>query len=261
MIDSPSGAPVRLGDVADVRVAPAASVIRHDGVKRYIDVVADVSHRDLAAVAADINQRLTVVKFPLESYAKVLGDYAAPQDARNHLIILSCIAAASIFFLLQAAFGSWRLAAILFLAIPAVLMGGLLAAIATDGAVLSLGTFSGLLAVFGMAVCTNITLIRHYQRLATTPGPIVTRSKVAEFHFAERARSIVTPAIATSVALLPALYLGDVPGMEIIRPMAIVTLGGLVTSTLFTLFAVPVLFLLFGSGRSSDFDEVDLTQR
>ena len=73
VIDAPA-ARVRLGDVAKVRVVPSASVIRHDGVKRYVDVVADVKGRDLAAVAADIDQKLKGIKYPQEVYARVLGD-------------------------------------------------------------------------------------------------------------------------------------------------------------------------------------------
>jgi hypothetical protein len=75
----------------------------------------------------------------------------------------------------------------------------------------------------------------------------------------ERLGPILMTAVATAVALVPALFLGDLPGLEIIRPMVIVTLGGLVTSTLFTLFGVPALFLLFGPGRGSDLDDLTLT--
>jgi Cu/Ag efflux pump CusA len=287
VIDAPGGARVRLGDVAKVRIVPSASVIRHDGVKRYIDVVADVKGRDLSAVAADINKKLKDHKYPQEYYARVLGDYAAPKAAQNHLILISCLAAVGVFFLLQSAFGSWRLAAISFLTIPAALIGGLLAAIATGGTVISLGTMAGLLAVFGVAVCSSLTLIKHYQRLTPLPVANGVDPEVAQFraqfeprnrmdgiehtngegfgpglvkHGAvERLGPILMTAVATAAALAPALFLGDLPGLEITRPMVITTLGGLVTSTLFTLFAVPALFLLFGPGRGSDLDDLTLT--
>jgi Cu/Ag efflux pump CusA len=286
VIDAPGGVRVRLGDVAKVRIVPSASVIRHDGVKRYVDVIADVKGRELAAVAGDIDKQLKGLKYPQEYYARVLGDYAAPQEARNHFILITCLAAVGVFFLLQSAFGSWRLAAISFLTIPAALIGGLLAAIATGGTVISLGALAGLLAVFGVAVCSSLTLIKHYQRLTAIPVANGVDSEVAQFraqfeprnrmdgvthtngagfgpglvqHGAvERLGPILMTAVATALSLVPALFLGDLPGMEIIRPMVIVTLGGLVTSTLFTLFGVPALFLLFGPGRGSDLDDLTL---
>jgi Cu/Ag efflux pump CusA len=206
---------------------------------------------------------------------------------------MAIIAAAGVIFLLESAFGSWRLAAISFLTLPAAIIGGLLAALATGGTVISLGAMAGLLAVVGIAICSSITLIKHYQRLVVIPAaptpPVgnILDPEVAAFrakfdpknrldgigstnganfgpalvqHGAtERLGPILTTAFATAMALLPALFLGDVPGLEIIRPMVIVTLGGLITSTLFTLFGVPALFLLFGPGRGSDLDDLTLT--
>jgi Cu/Ag efflux pump CusA len=288
MIDAPGGARVRLGDVAKVRMVPSASVIRHEGVKRYVDIVADTKKgTDLDAVAADISGQLKGIKLPLEYHAKVLRDYAVPKTARNHFIVLAIVSAVGIFFLLQSAFASWRLAAISFVTFPAALIGGLLAAIATGGTVLSLGAITGLLAVFGIAACSSITLIKHYQRLTMVPAPADIDPEVAQFRSqfdghnrisgdghgngagfgpgivqrgaVERLGPIMATAIATALALVPALFLGDVPGLEIIRPMVIVTLGGLVTSTLFTLFGVPALFLKFGAGRASELDDVTLT--
>ena len=287
MIDAPGGARVRLGDVAKVRIKPSASVIRHDGVKRYVDVIVDVKDRDLGAVAGDIEKKLKGLQYPQEYYARVLGDYAEPLAARNHFILVASVAAVGVFFLLQSVFGSWRLAAISFLTFPAALIGGLLAAVATGGTVISLGAMAGLLAVFGLAVCSSITLIKHYQRLSSIPIASGVEPEVAQFrsqfephnridgishtngagfgpglvqHGAvERLGPILTMALATAVALAPILFLGDLPGLEILRPMVIVTLGGIVTSTLFTLFGVPALFLLFGPGGGSDLDDLTLT--
>src|SRR5204862_3332734 len=143
--------------------------------------IADVKGRDLAAVAGDIDKKLKGLKYPQEYYARVLGNYAAPQEARNHFILITCVAAVGVFFLLQSAFGSWRLAAISFLTIPAALIGGLLAAIATGGTVITLGALAGLLAVFGLAVCSSLTLIKHYQRLTAIPAASNGDAEVAEF--------------------------------------------------------------------------------
>jgi Cu/Ag efflux pump CusA len=288
MIDAPGGTRVRLGDVAKVRIVPSASIIRHEGVKRYVDIIADAKPgTNLDALAADISGQLKKINLPLEYHAKVLGDYALPQTARNHFIVLAIVSAVGIFFLLQSAFASWRLAAISFLTYPAALIGGLLAAIAAGGTVLSLGSITGLLAVFGIAVCSSITLIKHYQRLSTVRAAAGVDPEVVQFRSqfdshnrisgdgagngagfgpgmvqrgaVERLGPILATVLATALGLLPALFLGDVPGLEIIRPMVIVTLGGLVTSTLFTLFGVPALFLMFGSGHASELDDLTLT--
>jgi Cu/Ag efflux pump CusA len=242
MIDAPSGARVRLGDIADVRIAPSASVIRHDAVKRYVDVVADVQNRDLTKVAADINQKLAGLKFPLEYHARVLGDYAIPNEARNHLILLSAIAAIGIYFVLQSAFGNWSLSTAVFVTLPAGLVGGALAGLIFTGPTLSLGAFAGLLAVFGVTACTNILQIHRYQSSGGSNG----------------AASVLVPTIATAIALTPVLFIGDVPGLEIIRPMVTVALGSLITSALYSLFAIPVLFQLFGSSRNTELDDLDL---
>jgi Cu/Ag efflux pump CusA len=168
LIDTPSGKQVRLGDVADVRIVPSVSIIRHDAVKRYMDVIANVRSRDLGAVAADVDSRLKQIQFPLEYRAEVLGDYAGQQAAQIRLLALGIAAAIGVFFLLQAAYGSWRLALLSFLTLPSALVGGLLAALA--GGTVALGTLAGLLAVFGIAARGQILLIRHYRHLAKYEG-------------------------------------------------------------------------------------------
>jgi CzcA family heavy metal efflux pump len=286
-IDTPGGGHVRLGDVAQVRIVPSASVIRHDAVKRYVDVVADVQGRELSALAADISGRIQQIEFPLEYHAEVLGEYAVPQAARTRLVVLTLGAALGVFFLLQAAFGSWRLAALSFVTLPAAMVGGLLAALATGGSVVSLGSLAGLLAVFGITVCGSITLLKHYQHLTGVPENGQADPEFAQFRTrfdvlsrldpaeptsganfgprlvqrgaCDRLAPILITMLTTGLALVPALLVGDVPGLEIVRPMAIVTLGGLVTSTLFTLFGVPAMFLLFGHRRGSDLDDLTLT--
>lgn len=285
-IDTPDGGRVRLGDVAEIRIVATDSAIRHEACRRYIDVVADVQKRDLGAVAADIKVRIGDLKFPLEYFTSVLGDYAVPRAARVRVLVVSLAAATGIFFLLQAAVGSWRLAALSFLTFPAALAGGLLATYCTGG-VFSLGSLAGLLAVFGIAVCSSITLIKHYQRLTPIGGNGHVDPEVARFraqfdprnrfdaiepgavppfgpglvqHGArERMAPILATTVATGLAVAPALFLGDVAGLETLRPMAIVTIGGLITSTLFILFGVPAIFLLCGPDRGIEFADLSVS--
>jgi CzcA family heavy metal efflux pump len=253
LIDTPSGRQVRLGDVADVRIVPSVSIIRHDAVRRYLDVIADVRGRDLGAVAADIDSRLKQIQLPLEYHAEVLGDYAGQQAAQIRLLILAIAAAIGVFFLLQAAYGNWRLALLSFLTLPSALAGGLLAALA--GGAISLGTLAGLLAVFGIAARNQIALIKHYQHLVRYEGEPFGVG-LALRGARERLAPILMTTFATGLVLLPTLFLGDIPGLEIVRPMAIAILGGLVTATLLNLFILPALFL---SLRVSSVHELDLS--
>jgi Cu/Ag efflux pump CusA len=254
LVDTPSGGSVRLGDVAQVRIVPTASIIRHEAVRRYLDIVADVRGRSLGAVAADVNSRLQQIQFPLEYHAEVLGDYAQQQASQTRWVGLVVAAWIGVFFLLHAALGSWRLALLSFLTLPSALAGGLLAALVTGG-VLSLGSLAGLLAVFGIAARHQILLINHYHHLGRHEGEAFGLG-LAVRGARERLAPILMTTLATGLALLPALLMGDVPGLEIVRPMAIAILGGLVTATLLNLFILPALYL---SLRVSSVPELDLS--
>ena len=254
LIDTPDGARVRLGDVAQVRVVPASSVLRHDSCKRYLDVSADVEKRDLAAVAVDIDRRVGRLQFPLEYHAEVQGGFADSNAAARRILFIGIAAAIGIYFLFQAAFGSWRLAALAFLTLPAALAGGTLASAGLGGA-LSIGSWAGLLAVFGIAVCNKITLIRRYQDLeryeGESPGEGLVRRGSSE-----RFSSILLATLAAAVVAIPALLLGNAAGLEILRPMAIAVLGGLVTTGVLDLFLVPAMFLSAGVSSAHEFDPV-----
>jgi CzcA family heavy metal efflux pump len=252
LIDTPSGEQVRLGDVADVRIVPAASIIRHDAVRRYLDVTANVRDRDRAAVAAEIDSRLKHVQFPLEYHAEVLGDYAGQQAAQMRLLTLAIAVVIAMFFLLQAAYGSWRLALLSFLTLPSALAGGLLVALVTG--MISLGMLAGLLAVFGIAARHQLLLLKHYRHLMRYEGEPF-GVELALRGARERFGPISLTTFATGLVLLPTLFLGDLPGLEIVRPMALVIVGGLVSTTLLNLFILPALYLRL---RVSDVQELDL---
>ncbi len=247
LIDTPTGGQVRLSDIASVRIAPTPNVIRHENGARRIDVSANVRGRDLGATAQDFNARLESVDFPLGYHAEVLGEFAERQDTQRRLIGFGLVAALGIFLLLQASFSSVRLALLAFLTLPSALVGGVLAAWAGDG-VISLGSLVGFLTVLGIAARNGIMLMSHYQHLEREegepfgPGLVLRGAR-------ERLAPILMTALATALALVPLVVKGSVPGHEIEHPMAVVILGGLVTSTLLNLFVVPSLYLRFGRGR------------
>jgi CzcA family heavy metal efflux pump len=246
-IDTPAGGHVRLGDVAEVRIRPTPNVVHHEHLSRSIDVAAGVSGRDLGAVAREVERRLGGVQFPIGYHAELLGEYKERKAAANRMFIFGIGAAIVIFALLQASFGSWRLATLSFLTLPIALVGGALAAF-MFGRTLSLGSLVGFYTVFGIAARNGILMINHFQHLerheGETFGPgLVLRGAL------ERLSPILMTSLATGLALIPLVVAGEIPGHEIEYPLAIVILGGLVTSTLLNLFVVPSLYLRFGKGR------------
>ncbi|MGH8846134.1 MAG: efflux RND transporter permease subunit [Polaromonas sp.] len=242
----------RLGDVADVSMVSTPMVIRHERIAPYVDVVANVAGRDPGSVADEVEDRLEKIQFPLEYHPELLGEYAEREGAQRRMLGVAVAALIGIFLLLQACFRSWRLALIAFLAIPASIVGGVLAAFASGG-VISLGSIVGFLAVLGIAVRNGVLLINHYQRLEGQEGvpfglELVIRGT------RERLPSILASSAAIVAAMLAIVVFGRIPGLEIVQPMAIVIIGGLVASTLFTLFVMPALSLLFGSGSEPQLD-------
>ncbi len=252
-IETPRGDLVRLGEVADVRVAPNPAVIRHESVQTYLDVSADVAGRNVEAVADDVDDAIERVQFPLEHHAEVLGGFAEKQATQWRVIAVSIAAALGIFLLLQAAFGSWRLAVLTFLTLPMALSGGLLAALFVGGRI-SLGVVAGLIAVLAIAARGVIQLIRQYHYLERDERQSFGRDLVAR-GTRERVAPVVMAAAATAAVLVPFLLTGNAPGFEILRPIAAVVLGGLVTSTLLTLVVLPALYLRYG--YVADREELD----
>jgi CzcA family heavy metal efflux pump len=252
LIDSPNGGHVRLEDVADVRVASTRTVVNRDAVSRRMDIGLTISGRDPAAVVADVEDRLAAVDFPLEYHAELLGEYAERQAAQSRLLGFALAALIGIFLLLQAAFGSWRLASLLLVTLPMALVGGVLAAL-LGGGVLSIGSLVGFVTVLGIAARNGIMLINHYQHLEREEGEPFGPELVLR-GARERLSPILMTSLVVALALLPLIIAGDRPGLEIVRPMAIVILGGLVTSTLLTLFVLPILYLGLRNtdGRSYD---------
>jgi CzcA family heavy metal efflux pump len=251
-IETPSGGQVRMGDIAKVAVVPTPTVIKHDNVSNYIDVVADISGRDFNSVMRDVERRLRDVTFPLEYRAELLGEYQDVQANQRRVIAVAIGAVIGILLLLQAAFRSWRLAAALFAALPLALAGGVLAAFAFDGTV-SLGSFAGLAAALVIAVRGSTLLIDRYEHLRQHEGEAFGPALVLR-GARERLGPTLVALIATALAVLPIVVLGAGAGLEILRPMAIVMLGGLVGSAMLTLVVVPALYLIFGATREPELD-------
>jgi len=248
-IDTPSGDRVRLADVATIRVQPTPNVIHREDTSRRIDIGANVSGRSLSDIVADVRNRLDGLKFGTGYHAELLGEAVEQERAQNRLLIFAIAAGIGILLLLHAAFRDMRLALLFFLTLPMALVGGVLTVYLTGGT-LSLGSYVGFLAVFGIAARNGILLINHCQHLerhegeAFGPALVVRGAK-------ERLSPIMMTALATGLALVPLVVAGTIPGHEIEHPMALVIVGGLVTSTFVNLFIVPALYLRFARPGAS----------
>ncbi len=244
VIETPGGARVPLGDVADLSIVPAPNEIKRESASRRIDVTCNVAGSDLGSVAREIQRRVQALPFAQGYHPEFLGEYAARQASRNRLLFFSAFSVVGILVLLHVDFRSLRLVTLVALTLPFALIGGVIGAFLAGG-VLSLGSLVGFITVLGIAARNGIMIISHYRHLEKDEGmafgvPLVLRG--AE----ERLAPILMTASCAALAPLPLVVRGNIPGHEIEYPMAVVILGGLVTSTLLNLFLVPSLYAAFG---------------
>ncbi|GLZ34932.1 cation efflux system protein [Lentzea sp. NBRC 105346] len=251
LIDAPVGGPeggptqVKLSDVADVRVSPKPAMITHDQVSRKVDVVANVRGRSLADVTKAVSDRVKGVAFPREHHLEVLGDSQVRAAADFRIWTYVAGAAILIYFLLQAGLRSWRMATLLYLLLPVAASGGLLVA-ALDRTHQSAASLAGLLAVLAVAVRTGMVQLKQYEQLNAGNAELVARGA------RERFTPAVTGLLAAAVALVPMVVIGVVAGLEVLTPLALIILGGLVTTALVNLFILPGLYLQFAPKEKAD---------
>jgi CzcA family heavy metal efflux pump len=244
-----TGGYVLLGDVADVEIVPAPNEILREGASRRIDVTCDVKGRDLGSVARDIEARVSKMEFGRGYHPEFLGEYTARQESQWRLLALAALSMIGILLLLYVDFQSWKLTLLVFLTIPFALVGGVFS-VAITGGMLSLGSLVGFVTVLGIAARNGIMLVSHYRHLETEEGEPFGVKQVLRGS-EERLAPILMTALTTGLALVPLIIGGNIPGNEIEYPMAIVIVGGLVTSTLLNLFLLPPIYLAFGRVRHS----------
>ncbi|HET6561056.1 MAG TPA: efflux RND transporter permease subunit [Marmoricola sp.] len=250
LIDTPTGGHVRLGEVADVRNVDTPSVIKHAAVSGYLDVVANVAGRSEADVAEDVTSAVAQVDFPREHHAELLTGYAEERADLERLAALVAAAAVGVLLLLQAGLRSWRIAGLALLLLPVSLSGGAVAALVTGGTI-SLGSIAGLLGVLGLAARAIVVLVRRFHHLERAEGGSF-GSETVLHGTRDSLVPLLATAAGTALLLLPVLVLGPRPGLEILHPMAVVMVGGLVSTLLVALVVLPALYLRIGSTSKDD---------
>jgi len=230
-----------LGAVADVERAPLRTAITHEDGVRTVLVRLDARGRALEAVAHDVARAVAAARLPAGVYAEVGGEYAAAAAARTRLVGLGALALLGIFVLLVVDFGSTRLAALTMVNVPLAFVGGLAAVLLGAGGRLSLGAIVGFVTVFGITIRNGIVLVAHFLHVEEARGGPLDRAALVAAA-ADRLAPILMTALTTGIALVPLLLLGGRAGGEVEQPMALVIVGGLVSSTWLNLFVVPVWY-------------------
>lgn len=250
LLDSPAGEKIPVKAVASLSLTPAPNLINREQGRRRMLVTCNAEDRDVESVISDIRRRIAEqVKLPPAGYhLEFAGEFQAKADAQQRLLLLGAASLVGILLLLYLDFRSLRLSLMVMLSVPLACVGGIAAVLLSSGNV-SLGSLVGFVTIFGVAVRNGILLISNYQHLresgvAATPHDLVLRGSV------ERLSPILMTAATTALAILPLIISGNLPGYEIEHPMAIVIMGGLISSTVLTLFVLPSLYLLVG--RRSD---------
>ena len=243
LVDGPGESQVRVGDVADVRLKPNPSVIRHDAVSRYIDVIAQVQGRSLESAAHDAEQRLKSINFPSEHHVEVMGEATEREQMLRKLMLFALAACITLYFLLQARLDSWGLGLLLFLGLlvplGAAALGGLLA-----GSRLSLLSLAGMLAVLAYAARAGLQFVERCRRIERAGG-LLPSLEVVTRAAREGAGATLMSTAAGLLALAPLLVWGMVAGLEVVMPMALVVGLGLLGAALQNLLVLPALYPRF----------------
>ncbi|MEY2632072.1 MAG: hypothetical protein RIR00_726 [Pseudomonadota bacterium] len=241
LITAPSGAQARLADVASIRVADGPAQISRELGKRRIVIGVNVKDRDLGGFVAELQQKVDAqVRLPEGYYLEWGGQFQNMERALGHLQIIIPITIAAIFFLLFLLFKSLRYATLIITVLPFASIGGIFGLFLT-GEYLSVPASVGFIALWGIAVLNGVVLVSYIRSLREQGRSV--REAVVE-GATLRFRPVMMTATVAMLGLIPFL-LANGPGSEVQRPLAIVVIGGLITSTLLTLVMLPVLYRWF----------------
>jgi Cu/Ag efflux pump CusA len=236
-IDTPDGGQVALGDVASVRLHPEPSAVIHDDVSRSIAVTASIRGRDAGAVSADVRAKVAAMPLPREFHTRVLGQATIQQDQSRWTIALTIGAVLIALLALQALTRRWRRAALLL--VLAVAGGaGAVAVAPLAGGIASAGALTGLAAVFALTL--RGVLITQAD---LADGDVPEHLELARAVLQRRSVAVLATAFAIVALLLPAVVLGPRAGLELVHPLAVTVLGGLVTSCVVLLLLLPPLLV------------------
>ncbi len=256
LVDTPAGAKIPLKALAHISEERGPNMISRENAQRKIVVMCNVAGRALGSVVADIQQAVAEkVDFPQGYYVQYGGQFESAEETSRRLGLLGIVVILGIGVLLHIVFRSFRDTLLIMVNLPLALIGGVVG-VYVSGSILSVASVIGFISVFGIAARNGIMMVSHIRHLQRFEG-------VTDFHEAvrrgalERLAPILMTALAAGLALVPLAIGGEQPGREILTPMAIVILCGLLSSTFLNMLVVPTLFLRFGKPVEAE-PEVDV---
>jgi len=247
---APSGTFVMLHQIADVYQTAGRYQVQHLGGQRVQAVTANVIGRDVTSFVKEAREQMVHVQLPHGVHLEFAGSAEAQAEARRNLLMNSLVAGIGIVMLLAVVTGSWRNVLLVLANMPFALVGGVLAVFATGG-VLTLGSMVGFVTLFGITLRNSIMMISHFEHLVAEEG-VAWGPQAAIKGAGDRLAPILMTSIVTALGLLPLAIGMNEPGREIEGPMALVIVGGLLTSMALNLLVLPTLALRFGRFEAPD---------
>lgn len=242
LIDTADGGKVPLGEVAEVVSVGGPNTISRENVQRKLVISANVSGRDVGSVVDDIQKTIdSTITLPEGYRIEYGGQFESARAASRTLALTTILAIFVVFLLLYGEFHSASLSGLVIVSLPLALIGGVLAVACTSG-VVSIPSIIGFITLFGVATRNGILLISKYRHLQDEGEGL--RQSIIDGSV-DRLNPILMTALTSALALIPLIINGDKPGNEIQSPMAIVVLGGLLTSTLLNIFVMPIIYEWF----------------
>jgi CzcA family heavy metal efflux pump len=244
-IDTPSGAQIPASAVATIEEIPGPNQVLRENTQRRIVISANTEGRDLGSVVGDMQARIAAqVQLPQGYFLEYGGQFQASQEATRTLSVLTLFSLAAIFFLLIKALGDWRSALQVMINIPLALIGAIIALLLSGG-VFSIATLVGFISLVGITSRNGIMMISHYLHLMREEGEDFTERMIVRGSL-ERLVPVLMTALTAGLSLIPFILAADAPGKEILHPLAVVVLGGILTSTLLDQIVTPAVFYKFG---------------
>lgn len=230
---------VPLGDIAEIVSTSGPNSVNRENVIRKVVVSANVDGGDLRGIVGEISRRIDEsIELPENYHIEYGGQFESEAAASRTLMLTSLLSLLVVFLLLFGEFRDLRITGVILLNLPLALIGGIFAVWVSSG-VISIPSIIGFISLFGIATRNGILLISHYRDLAAGGMELYERVAVGS---RDRLNPIILTALTSGLAMIPIALNGSLPGNEIQSPMAIVILGGLLTSTLLNLFVVPVFY-------------------
>ncbi|MDQ3180642.1 MAG: efflux RND transporter permease subunit, partial [Acidobacteriota bacterium] len=248
-IDTPNGTQIPVSAVATIENLPGPNQILRENTQRRIVISANTGGRDLGSVVGDMQARIaSQVNLPPGYFVEFGGQFQASQEATRTLSVLTMFSLVAIFFLLIKALGDWRSALQVMINIPLALIGAVIAMLITGG-VFSIATLVGFISLVGITSRNGIMMISHYLHLMREEGEDFTEQMIIRGSL-ERLVPVMMTALTAGLSLIPFVLAADAPGKEILHPLAVVVLGGILTSTLLDQLVTPAVFYKFGKSAA-----------